>query len=323
MSTGIVNITTSQQLDAAIHAATAPLSVCYFWASWCKPCEQMDLVVEQLAQKYNTVLFYKIEAEQVPEVAEKYGVSAVPYFVFLQGNNVVDKLEGANAPELSKKVSTHSAHLPKPAAPPQEDINSKLTKLTNLAPVMLFMKGTSEAPQCGFSSKIVNILKETGVKFSSFNILGDEQVRQGLKTFSNWPTFPQLYVNGKFIGGLDIVKEMKENGDLEQILPKEEEGLQARLGKLVASAPVMLFMKGNPEAPRCGFSKQIVGILQSANIKFNSFDILTDEEVRQGLKSYSNWPTYPQLYVNGKLIGGLDIVKEMNEDGSLQEIVPH
>lgn len=66
MSTGIVSITTSQQLDAALHAATAPLSVCYFWASWCKPCEQMDLVVEQLAQKYSTVLFYKVCATFIP-----------------------------------------------------------------------------------------------------------------------------------------------------------------------------------------------------------------------------------------------------------------
>ncbi|KAJ8960613.1 hypothetical protein NQ318_013905 [Aromia moschata] len=73
----------------------------------------------------------------------------------------------------------------------------------------------------------------------------------------------------------------------------------------------MLFMKGNRTTPRCGFSRQIIEILNNTGAKYETFDILTDEEVRQGLKTYSDWPTYPQLYVNGELIGGLDIVKEM------------
>jgi Grx4 family monothiol glutaredoxin len=77
----------------------------------------------------------------------------------------------------------------------------------------------------------------------------------------------------------------------------------------------MLFMKGSPEQPRCGFSRQIVEILQGEKISFSTFDILTDEEVRAGLKTYSDWPTYPQLYANGSLVGGLDIVKEMVASG--------
>lgn len=73
----------------------------------------------------------------------------------------------------------------------------------------------------------------------------------------------------------------------------------------------MLFMKGNPSEPKCGFSRQVVALLNDESIQFGTFDILNDEEVRQGLKQFSNWPTYPQLYVNGALIGGLDILKEM------------
>lgn len=79
-------------------------------------------------------------------------------------------------------------------------------------------------------------------------------------------------------------------------------------------------MKGNPEEPRCGFSRKIVGILQTGGVTFEHFDILEDEEVRQGLKTYSNWPTYPQLYVKSKLIGGLDILSEMVEDAEEGEL---
>lgn len=79
----------------------------------------------------------------------------------------------------------------------------------------------------------------------------------------------------------------------------------------------MLFMKGSPNAPQCGFSRQITDILKSNDIPFASFDILTDERVRSGLKKFSDWPTFPQLYVSGEFVGGLDIVKEIASSGNL------
>ena len=81
-------------------------------------------------------------------------------------------------------------------------------------------------------------------------------------------------------------------------------------------------MKGDPETPRCGFSRQAVALLQEAKVQFTTFDILKDEEVRQGLKTFSNWPTYPQLYGDGKLLGGLDIMKELHEEGELVSSLP-
>jgi Grx4 family monothiol glutaredoxin len=198
------------------------------------------------------------------------------------------------------------------------DLRARLERLVNYAPVMLFMKGTPDAPRCGFSRQMVELLRSVGAKFSSFDILTDESVRQGLKEYSNWPTYPQLYVKGKLIGGLDIARELHENGELAKVLDVHDEQ-RARLEQLINSAPVMLFMKGTPEAPRCGFSRQMVELLKTTGVPFSSFDILTDESVRQGLKEYSNWPTYPQLYVKGKLIGGLDIARELHEQGELQQ----
>jgi len=86
----------------------------------------------------------------------------------------------------------------------------------------------------------------------------------GLKELFNWPTYPQVYVNGELIGGLDIIKELIESGEFRSMLPKEEESLEERLKKLVKRDRVMLFMKGNPSAPQCGFSKTITGILQDS-----------------------------------------------------------
>jgi len=89
--------------------------------------------------------------------------------------------------------------------------------------VCLFMKGTPDAPQCGFSMAVTNMLKILEVKFLSVNVLEDEKIREGIKIFSDWPTIPQLYIKKEFVGGCDIVKEMYENGELKKIL--EDKGI--------------------------------------------------------------------------------------------------
>jgi monothiol glutaredoxin len=98
------------------------------------------------------------------------------------------------------------------------NINEKIKNIITKNDVVLFMKGTPEMPQCGFSMTVSNILKELKVKFSGVNVLADPEIRQGIKDFSNWPTVPQLYIKGEFIGGCDIAKEMYEKGELQKIL---------------------------------------------------------------------------------------------------------
>ena len=99
-----------------------------------------------------------------------------------------------------------------------ENTKEKLNNLINNSEVCLFMKGTPEVPQCGFSLAVSNVLKHLEVKFKGINVLENTELREGIKEFSNWPTIPQLYIKGEFIGGCDIVKEMFEQGDLQKKL---------------------------------------------------------------------------------------------------------
>jgi monothiol glutaredoxin len=99
-----------------------------------------------------------------------------------------------------------------------ENIRSRIEGLIKGNKVMLFMKGTKQFPACGFSNTVVQILKKESVPFETFNILADGDVRQGLKEYSNWPTYPQLYVDGKFVGGCDIVTELHQSGELSREL---------------------------------------------------------------------------------------------------------
>ena len=97
------------------------------------------------------------------------------------------------------------------------EVNQKIESLINENDVCLFMKGTPDNPQCGFSMAVSNVLKHLNVKFIGINVLEDENLRQGIKHFSDWPTIPQLYVKKEYIGGCDIVKEMFEKGELKKL----------------------------------------------------------------------------------------------------------
>ena len=98
------------------------------------------------------------------------------------------------------------------------DIKEKLKKIIDSNEVCLFMKGVPESPQCGFSMTVSNILKNLNVNFKGINILEDDDIRNGIKEYSDWPTIPQLYIKGEFVGGCDIVKEIFENGELKKLL---------------------------------------------------------------------------------------------------------
>lgn len=97
-------------------------------------------------------------------------------------------------------------------------INDTISSIIKQHRIVLFMKGNPDFPQCGFSFQVAHILKNEGIDFHSVNVLEDEEIRQGIKDFSDWPTIPQLYIDGEFIGGCDITKELHENGELAELL---------------------------------------------------------------------------------------------------------
>uniref|UniRef100_A0A672G555 Glutaredoxin 3 n=1 Tax=Salarias fasciatus TaxID=181472 RepID=A0A672G555_SALFA len=255
----LAEASTGQQFEEFLSAAGNRLAVVHFQAAWAPQCGHMNEVLAELARETPQAAFLRLEAEALPEVSERYQVSSVPTFVFFRAGRPVDRLDGAHAPELTKKLrrlaeSGGEAPPGAPGAPaaPAPDLEQRLKKLIRAAPVMLFMKGAPQEPRCGFSRQMVALLRESNIRFSSFDILSDDEVRQGLKTFSNWPTYPQLYVNGELVGGLDIVKELAQSGELESTCSQTQDQdqtqtLEQRLKTLVARSPVMLFMKGSRE----------------------------------------------------------------------------
>lgn len=328
--------TTMSIPDLTSPPAVGTKTVLLFWAPWHEDAVSLkESVLPALAGSSSSLEFGCVEAEEQQSVSEQYNVTVVPTFLFLgMDGQVIERIEGnveiAQVTQAVQRLSNSASETPAPTdaspetAPVEESLDDRLGKLVRSSPVMLFMKGNPTEPKCGFSRQAVELLSNANVAFGSFDILSDEEVRQGLKAYSDWPTYPQLYVKGELQGGLDILKEMAEDESTplaDQLGVTPEATLDERLGQLLKRHRVMLFMKGVPSAPRCGFSRQIVEMLDNEAVSYDAFNILEDEEVRQGLKKFSDWPTYPQLYVDGDLIGGLDICKEMAESGDLSDLL--
>jgi len=203
--------------------ANKHVALLVFWEDWSDPCKAaLERVQEMLQEKdmANTVRLGKILAESNPEVCQKYDVKGVPTMIVFHLQTEVFRLVGGRVRDLAPVLSQYGLMPPSSAedgpsgGDKTKDLNARLKLLVNQAKVMLFMKGTPNEPQCGFSRTIIQILNDTSLPFSTFNILADNEVREGLKAYSNWKTYPQLYVNGELIGGLDIIKELQASGDL-------------------------------------------------------------------------------------------------------------
>ena len=104
----------------------------------------------------------------------------------------------------------------------EDTLQERIQGIIDSNDVVLFMKGTKHFPQCGFSATVVEVLRRSGSEFEDVNVLEDSDIRQGIKEFANWPTIPQLYVRGKFVGGCDIIREMYEKGELDAVLSAKE-----------------------------------------------------------------------------------------------------
>ena len=209
---GAVSVVHSKKEFDALLSET-PNACIHFAADWCEPSKQLHNVMNEW--NYPKVRLVTAMAEEMEDVVEAEGVDTVPFVIFYHNGKRVDQVAGAQLDEIKGKIEKiyESAEV--------IDNEARMKRLINKHKVMLFMKGSPDAPRCGFSRTIIGILREEGADFDTFDILTDEAIRQGLKVYSNWPTFPQLYVDGELVGGLDVIKELKEGDELGSTLRGE------------------------------------------------------------------------------------------------------
>ena len=212
--TPVTEVTQVEELKQLAEKHT--LAVC-FYADWYEPSTELKKVFEQLASSYKGLKFVTVDTDkETDELQELFKVDTIPAFVFLKGSQTLANYIGADASVLIRTLD--SVGNSKADSTDQPPLEERLKQLIQQDNVMLFMKGVPTDPKCGFSRTMVGILNENGIKYGHFNILADNEVREGLKKFSKWPTYPQLYAKGKLVGGLDIVKELVQDDELKDAL---------------------------------------------------------------------------------------------------------
>ncbi|CAF1248727.1 unnamed protein product [Rotaria sp. Silwood1] len=295
----------------------------------CKTVNEALLAISRNEEFNQQLIVCRLNADHFSDFLTLQNVNAAPTVLFYHHTKLIDRVDGFNQSDLLKKIQYHISKIDSiptiVETKSNTDINveNKIKNLLKSSQVILFMKGIPTDPQCGFSRQACHILDEYKIKYDYFDVLSDQNLREQLKIYSNWNTYPQLYADGELIGGLDIMKQMIENGEFQlkfkqSKINDNDKDMKKYLESLIHQAPLMLFIVGTPEKPKCGFTKELINLLNQANIKnYKTFDVLQDENVLQKLKEYSSWQTYPQIYVNGQFIGGLDILKQMNEEGTL------
>lgn len=197
----------SQAIKDALEESKSKVTALAFIADWAVDSSKIEQQLKSLQ-----VATYPIDADSQGDLVKEYNVSSIPTCVFLSRGKVVATYSGKDENALGKIVK--ELVLKEFPLQASVDLEDRLRNLIKKSKVMAFIKGTREQPRCGFTRQLVEIFNQNGVSYETFDILSDEEVRQGLKQLSNWPTYPQVYVNGNLIGGLDIIKELVETGEL-------------------------------------------------------------------------------------------------------------
>lgn len=206
------------------------------------------------------------------------------------------------------------------------DIDAELQAIIKEERLILFVTSDFESRESIAikSQECLKILQLKGLIFRHLDLKGKQALEFAAKKFVGEEfSIPFLFFDGKPWKGGDDLLQTVQNKELKEIFEEKlfREDVFSQIKKLINSYPIFVFMKGNPDEPQCGFTSQLLEILEEYKVDYRHFNILEDHLIREKIKEYSNWKTFPQIYVKGELIGGLDIIREMIEDGSFEETI--
>lgn len=306
-------INSVKSLWDSLHAALSQLVLLSFIDDNDQSLNLQEFFSELISSFPVTVLLVKANAESAGLI-NLYSVQKVPTTVFLVGFTEHSRIEGSCILDVFSQVESLTSDFSSVFETIRNEQYSKLLNIISQHRLVVFIKGTPAAPKSRRSLKMRRILN--GYEYAHFDLDTDPVLAQWLRVYTGAKTFPLYFVDGKLQGSVEELVEHTKTGELFKTLGQD---LNARLGKLTTSSKYMVAMMGSKEEPICGFSKRLIALLDNYGIDFDSFDISFDSEVCEGLKKFSNWPTYPQVYVEGELIGGYDICCQMHDDGSLRE----
>lgn len=192
------------------------LVVLVFTSPQVAACEDLLVALNEFSGVHPEITFAQIDINRLPEAVEYFKVTALPLTLVYQATSQLHKLEGSDVPWVLAQISSSQNSWTETYSAVKATSYEKIQSLIGSAPLVLFIKGSPAAPKCKFTKKLLGLLSPHA--FESVDILEDDSVREWMKQYSNWPTFPQVYFKGEFLGGVDIIEEMHNSGELRGLL---------------------------------------------------------------------------------------------------------
>ena len=305
-----------EQLEAQ-KASDRCLAVLY-WAEWHAPCSVLRDQMAEMAKVFPLVKFAWANADTAAELVDKLDVQQVPTLALFHPHKAApETIENPSPESLSEIVEHQQEFYAKWFEEERKKAYREIEDLVTQQPqFFMFIKGTPEQPKCKFTRKLLELFAPHGYRYKSFDILKDERIRQWLKFYSSWPTFPQVFLAGKFVGGVDIVSELVEAGEFDAMVPQPAKRLAPadEFKELLAQHKVLAILEGSADSQSTPASQKLAGLLKACSVTYTALDVLHRSDLLKALLG-SQLPSVPCLFVEGQLLGDLARVEALAQAG--------
>lgn len=286
--------------------------VIVFYADWYEHSTNLTESIKNLheIEPILDVLLYKCDAVKVPELANRFKVSSVPCVVVTESLKqplaiIGNETASAVWIQLEEAVRGYKNEF----EVERERMYAKIKILLEQPGVLLFIKGTPQDPECKFTRQLLEIISGLGIRFRYYDIIADSDIRHWLRHYNSWPTYPQIYIDGKLLGGLDVLKQKIETNTLELPAISRVSDPKERLTHILEEHKAVLFMDGTPNDDNLAeSSKSALEILKNVGIKVSVFNLAVDANLREHLATLSSIPAF---YAGKKLVGGIEVLQEL------------
>ena len=284
------------------------------WASWDSHSQNLLSMLQEMPSVYKNVQVAYVDCDEAEDLVDELNVDTVQTVVVLHpiGSEArsTEKIEGIRAETLTELVEKENKaydgwyELEKKKA--FRDIEAHIATY----PFFIFIKGSKEEPKCKFTRRLVEMLRKPGYDYRTFNILADQRIRQWLKVYSNWPTFPQMYIDQKFVGGIDVVTELVEGDEFDEMVPESCKPLppKEKLAKMLKQSKLVLLLNGTVENPKDDASKALIEKINTLNCEYSIVDVTSDPEFVTHL---AKGQQVPYVYMDGVPACGIDGVDQL------------
>ena len=292
-------------------------------ASWYEPCGILkDGVFPELAKVNKHIVFSWIDCDQFLDLVDKHQVETAPtVLVFHTNTDDVEKLVNPSPEELSNKMNELNE-----AYQSLSGIKLEIESVLNSSPMVAFIKGIPSEPKCKFTRRLLGHFKDLEIEnFKHFNILENQKIRSWLKVYSNWKTYPQVYINGEFVGGIDVVSELVEEGEFIDMVPDSCKKLPPTdmFEQMLASFDVVVLIDGLPDKPNNDASKSLISTLNDNSIKYVTVDFSSlESEVKEHIKSKYGVSESPHIFLKKTSFGNEETLSKVISSGKLDTTIP-